>query len=224
MPLTAIKQPKTQIFTCFFWALALVAGAYLSELVHLLEKPLFKLVYHGNLNEMFFGVIGAGVIFGVILTLHKIIAERTGINVVQKNPTPVSLGRRAILYFMTVIPVLIVALALGREFKIVQELGDRISKMAMIGNAAGYVLAAAKICAAIYVIFLVDGSVGKTKYPIPYGGLFAMLTFGVVELFVTPSAFSLLYFFLFLYFGILAKVTQYRFGVTYVLALVLYIL
>lgn len=223
MPLTTI-QPKNKLQTCLLWSLALVAGTYLSELVHLLERPLFRLVYHGNLNDMFFGVIGAGVVFGVLLTLHKIIVEKTGINVMEKNETPISMGRRAVLYFMTVIPILAVALILGREFKLVQELGDRISKMAMIGNAAGYVLAASKICVAVYVIFLTDKAIGKTRYPIPWGGLFAMLTFGALELLVTPSAFSLLYFFLFFYFGILAKVTQYRFGVTYVLALVLYIL
>lgn len=227
MPVATVTAKKTQLQTSLLWSLILVAGCYLSELVHLLEEPLFKLVYHGNLNEMFFGVIGAGVIFGLLLSLHKTVVQKTEINVMQKNPEPISMGRRAVLYFMTVIPILSVALALGREFKIVQELGDRISKMAMVGNAAAYVLAAAKICVAVYVIFLTDKAVenrvGKQVH-FPFGGLFAMLTMGAAELFVTPSAFSLLYFFLFFYFGILAKVTRYRFGLTFVLALVLYIL
>ena len=60
--------------------------------------------------------------------------------------------------------------------------------------------------------------------PIPIGGAAALLTFGVCELIFTGSAFGALYALLFLYDGILYLISGRRFGVTFSLALILYIL
>lgn len=226
MPAVVMQTKKTALLRHLAAAGILVVGTYLSELLHLLEKPLFSLYYYGNGNAAIYSLTAAVYIFLFLLLSHEGLKKLSGCEVFGKKGR-LSLRRRGVLYAMTVIPVLVVAVCLNYRFKLVLELGQRLSAMSVLGNATGYLLKAARIFAAVYAIFLVDAGaepfLGTQKW-LPVGGLFAMVTFGVLEWVFVPSRFSLMYLVLFLYYGVLAKVAQKRFAVTYALALALYIL
>lgn len=225
-PVAVYEKVHTRARRCFLWAGLLVALCYLSAVFHLLEGPLFSLVYYGNLNLLFYNVVSAGYILLVVLCLRKRITAATGVKLCVPAAQPLSLRRRAAVYVMTVVPILLVAIFLGRQFKIVYMLGTRVSGMTALGNGAGYVLAAAKLFAATAVVFLVQSGMeevlGKKTW-IPFGGLAAMLTFGVLDWIIAPSLLSPVYLILYGYMGVLALVTRGRFFVTWILALVLYI-
>ncbi|MGM9553636.1 MAG: hypothetical protein ACI3V2_04970 [Faecousia sp.] len=211
----------------FFAAGVLLLGVYFSELFRLLKKPLFSKVYYGNLNTTFFALSAAAYIFLFILVLHRQIKKRLHVSPFQKHPEPLSLSRKGILYLLTVLPILLTAAMLNFRFKLIYELGERITGMSLLGNAVSYFLAAAKLFSAVYLIFLIEHGCDilfSSRPPVPLGGAAALLTFGVLELVFTGSAFGVLYALLFLYDGILYLISGRRFGITFALALILYIL
>ncbi len=211
----------------FFAAILLTAGVYCSELFHLLEKPLFSKVYYGNLNTTFFALSAAAYIFIFVLFLHRYVKRHLHAAPFGKKDIRMSLGRKGILYLLTVLPVLLTAAMLNFRFKLIYELGERITGMTLLGNAVSYFFAAAKLFGAIYLIFLIErgcDSLFVVRPPLPFGGFAALLTFGLCELIFTESVFLWLYILLFLYDGILYLVSGRRFGVTFALSLILYIL
>lgn len=211
----------------FFAAGVLLLGVYLSELFRLLKKPLFSMVYYGNLNTTFFALSAAAYVFLFVFVFHRQIKKRLHVSPFQKKPKPLSLSRKGILYLLTVLPILLTAAMLNFRFKLIYELGERITGMSLLGNAVSYFLAAAKLFSAVYLIFLVEQGCDilfSSRPPVPFGGAAALLTFGVLELVFTGSTFGWLYALLFLYDGILYLISGRRFGVTFSLALILYIL
>lgn len=223
------SDPAMRRLALRFFAAAglLTLGVYVSELFHLLEKPLFSRVYYGNLNTTFFALTAAVYIFLFVLLLHRCIKKRLKVSPFEKHPARMSLSRKALLYCLTVFPILLTAAFLGFHFKLIYELGERITGMTLLGNAVSYLFAGAKLFGAIYLIFLIErgcDALFVSRPPLPIGGAVALLTFGICELIFTSSAFSLLYALLFLYDGILYLISGRRFGVTYSLALLLYVL
>lgn len=211
----------------FLAALLLTVGMYCSELFHLLEKPLFSKVYYGNLNATFFALSATAYIFIFILFFHRFVKRHLHATPFGKKDIRMSLGRKGILYLLTVLPVLLTAAMLNFSFKLIYELGERITGMTLLGNAVSYFFAAAKLFGAIYLIFLIErgcDSLFVECPPLPLGGFAALLTFGLCELIFTESVFLWLYILLFLYDGILYLVSGRRFGVTFALSLILYIL
>lgn len=211
----------------FFAAGILLLGVYLSELFRLLKRPLFSKIYYGNLNTTFFALSAAAYIFLFILLFHRQVKKRLRTSPFVKHPAPLPLSRKGILYLLTVLPILLTAVMLDFRFKLIYELGERITGMSLLGNAVSYFLAAAKLFGVVYLIFLIEQGCDMlftARPPIPIGGAAALLTFGVCELIFTGSAFGVLYALLFLYDGILYLISGRRFGVTFSLALILYIL
>lgn len=211
----------------FVAAVLLTVGVYCSELFCFLEKPLFSKVYYGNLNATFFSLSAAAYIFIFIFFFHRYIKKHLHTTPFGKKSAQMSLGRKGILYLLTVLPVLLTAAMLNFRFKLIYELGERITGMTLLGNAVGYFYAAAKLFGAIYLIFLVERGCDNyfaSRPPLPFGGFAALLAFGLCELIFTESVFLWLYILLFLYDGILYLVSGRRFGVTFALSLILYIL
>ncbi len=227
MTAPTITAPQVKTRACLLWALTLALGTYASYIFHIFDNNIFAYFYYGNLKRLFYCEAVAAYLFVLLPVLRKRIAAQTGLNIMPVKHPPLTLGRKAVLYVMTVVPILLTAVALGYRFKIVYLLGDRIAAVMAVCNAAGALMLAAKLFVAVYAIFMVQAGVeallGKES-PIPFGGIFAALTFGTLEWLTEPSRFSLLYLGLFVYVGILALVSKRRFGVTYALSVVLYLL
>ena len=212
---------------CLAAAFVLPVGMYLSEFSVFLEEPLFEKIYYGNLNTMFYHIACAAFIFAFVAVFHKLIKKHTGFTPFGAIEGKLGLKRKAILYAMTVLPVFITGAALDFRFKLVYGLGERVTGMTLLGNGVGYIHAAAKLMCALYFIALIEQAfeaIYHSVRPVPVGGILAAATFGVAEMIFAPSAFSLLYLFLIGYFGVVYLVSEKRFGITYALALIMYIL
>jgi len=225
--LTAVEKKKRA--GAFFAMAGIIAAIiYLAELFHLLEEPLFSKVYYGNLNSVFYNALAAGFIFVLLGLLLRRFRLKNGCSPFSKHETALSIGRKAALYVMSVVPVLVVGLWLGERFKLVYELGERITGMTLLGNAANYLLRVARLFGLMCFLYFSESAFShlfedKKKW-LPLGGIAAMLCFAVLELLLNPSMFSLWYVFLYLYCGIIYIVSQKRFAVTYVISIILFIL
>ena len=223
------KKKLSEGATYFLAAAVLLAGVYLSELFHLLEEPLFSLVYNGNLNEMFFAVTSFLYIVGFLFAFH-FTARKYIESPFFRVKGKIDLKRTIALYLMTLLPIILVAIVLKFKFKIVYGLGEKITLMTLVGNATMYAQEAAKLVAITYFIYLIHRGVsslfeikGWLSY-VPFGGIATILTFGIIEFFVNNTPLSLVHLILCLYYGVIWLVSEERFGITLVLSLLLYIL
>ena len=200
---------------------------YLSELSVFLEEPLFSAIYYGNLNTMFYHVACAAFILAFFALYHRGMKKKAAFTPFVKVREPLTVKSKLLLYFMTIIPVFITSAALDFRFKLVYGLGERVTAMTLLGNGVGYIHTAAKLLCVIYFVALVEAAFEAMFHsvrPVPVGGILAAATFGIGEMVFAPSAFSLLQLFLIGYFGVVYILSQKRFGVTYALALIMYIL
>ncbi|MBE6037337.1 MAG: hypothetical protein E7223_06995 [Clostridiales bacterium] len=236
---SASQNPPIFAWQYFAAAGILFAGVYLSQLFWLLDEPLFSKVYYGNVDILLFNICAAVYTLGFLALFHWRFLRHTGINFLPLKYTPVGPKRKLFLYFMTAIPVIVTGLALGGELKLVRGLGQNLTRMSLAGNATGYVYTAAKLFAAIYFILLVEAGVSKllercaaknerllpfARLPIPYGGLAAMVTFGLLEYLLAPSGLALLQLFLFLYAGIITLVANKQIWTAFPVSLIVFIL
>lgn len=220
-------QPNEVPAVGYFIAAAILAvGVYLSQLVHLLEKPVFSHIYYGNLNTAFFYTFGAVLIFGYTVIFHIISKKKLSFSPFGKKGKEINIKRRAVLYVMTAVPIIATAAALNFRFKIIYELGEKITGMTLLGNAVGYLYVAAKLFALVYFTALVQKGFerlfGTDKFPV--GGIAAAIVFGLFEILFGNSLFTPLYIFLYVYFGLIYTIAKKRFGTTYALSMMLFVL
>ena len=213
----------------FLYAFALLACVYLTELFHLLDKPLFSLVYYGYLADVAYNLVSAVFLIGVLIGFHRIARKFLGTRLLEKreDDETLSLYSRIALYVMTALPIILTGIFLGFQFKVVYELGEKVNMYTLINNLSGYALNGAKLIAFLYFIMLTQTVAEKlfeTSKNLPFGGFLCMITFGLIEVFVSPSIFAWLYFALCLYYGIIYLVSGRRFFVTFTLMMLLYVL
>ncbi len=226
MSLNPDKSERVDSCRYFIAAAVLLCGLYLSELIHLLEQPLFSRVYYGNLNSIFFAGFSALYLGVFFIFFHKSARNVLGETPFKKKDAPMGIKRNAILYAMTVIPVVVTAMILGFEFKIVYELGENVSGMVLYSNVAMYANKAVKLLYSTYLIYLFEKGARKLfngNAYIPFGGIMLLLTFGIVELLISVSEFRWLYFGYTVYFGLIYRVSEERFVPTYLLSLILFV-
>ncbi|MBO5973303.1 MAG: hypothetical protein J6Q16_01235 [Clostridia bacterium] len=212
---------------CLMAAFILPVGMYLSELTAFLEEPVFNYIYYGNLNTMFYHLACTLFILGFFALFHSRIKNLANFTPFAPIGGALPVRRKILLYFMTLIPVFITSAALDFRFKLVYGLGEKVTAMTLLGNGVGYIHTAAKLLCVMYFIVLVEEAfeaIFHSVRPIPVGGILAALTFGIGELMFAPSAFTLLYLFLIGYFGVVYILSEKRFVISYVLALIMYIL
>lgn len=214
----------------FLFALALVGCVYLTELLHLLEKPLFSLIYYGYVTEIVYSLTAAAFLTVLLVVYHRVARIYLGTRLIEREKRVsdgTDLRRRIALYIMIILPVILTGIFLGFQFKIVYELGEKVNMYTLFGNLSGYALVAAKLFAYLYFIMLVQTGferLFKGVERLPLGGVACMLVFGLIEVFVSPSMFSWLYFAQCLYYGIIYLVSDRRFFITYALMIILYVL
>ncbi len=223
------KNERKESIKYFSFALALIVCVYLTELFRLLDKPLFSLVYYGYLTDVVRNSVSAVFLIAEIIVFHRIARRFLPVRLfdAKKHGEELSIRRRITLYVMTALPILLTGIFLGFEFKVVYELGEKVNMYTLLNNLSGIAFGGAKLFAFLYFIMLTQKAselLIKTSLPLPFGGFLCMITFGLIEVFVSPSIFSWLYFALCLYYGIIYLVSERRFIVTFILMMLLYIL
>jgi len=204
-----------------------LASIYIARLFHLLEEPLFSLIYYGNLNGVFYAACSFLFYLAVVIVTNIILKKKFKFRLFEKNKKPISIVNRAIIYIIVLGFGLGISIYLNFKLKIVYELGERITGMQLLSNGVSYVMEAMKILIAVCIICLIQETfenIFESKIPIPYGGLVLFLTYGVLEFIFNYSTFSPIYFVFTFVYGIIYLLTNKRTLLTFLVSLILFLL
>ncbi len=228
-PFICIKEDRdfTRTLFLFLTAAALIAIVYIARIFHLLEEPLFSLVYYGNLNGIFYAGCATILYVGAAIAAHHVAKNCLDYKIFGNKKQPIGIVRRAIIYSIVLGFALGISIYLDFTLKVVYELGEKITGMQLLSNGLSYIMESAKILLAVCVIALAQeafDSIFETKIPLPFGGLFLFLTYGVLELIFNYTDFSPIYLIFTFVYGIIYLLTYNRALLTFAVCVILFLL
>lgn len=191
--------------------------------------PLFDNIYYGNLVNMFVGLTSA-FIWGIEAIIIALVCKKLDIQIFtpkEHRGKELQTWQVILLFVLTILPMLVISAYLNFKLKIVYALGVRVTTMTLIGNVAELISYAVRMI--LMVMFIASIQKGfemifKTKYIIPYGAIFAFLTFGLIDFVVLGMDLRAFYLIVSLLYGIIYLVANKKFGVTWVLCYLIYLL
>ena len=154
--------------------------------------PIFDNVYYGNLVDMFVAIASA-IIWGIEILILNLVAKRFNIYLFH-NPDAekkeLELWRVIVLFVITILPMIIISACVGWKVKIVYALGIRVTTVGLVCNICEILAYAVRMVLMIMFIRCVQEGFDKLiqfknpKVVIPFGAIFAFLTFGLIDFFV----------------------------------------
>jgi len=192
-------------------------------------NPIFDDIYYGNLTKMFEAVVG-GIIWGVEVGLIILACKKFSIEIFtskEQKGNEMPIWRVILLFVLTILPMIVISACLTWKVKIVYALGERVTVMTLLCNVAEIVSYAVRMILMIMFIACVQKGfdmIVKTKYPIPFGAIWAFLTFGLIDFFVFSMDLRLFYLLVSMLYGIIYLVADKRLCITWILCYLIYLL
>lgn len=191
--------------------------------------PIFDNIYYGNLVKMFVSLTSA-IIWGVEILAIVIVSEKLGIHLFtskENKGKELQTWKVILLFVLTILPMLIISACINWKVKIVYALGVKVTTVGLACNACEILAYAVRMV--LMVMFIVCVQKGfelifKTKHIIPYGAIFAFLTFGLIDFFVLAIDLRAFYLMASLLYGVIYLVADKKFGITWVLCYLIYLL
>lgn len=210
-----------------------LAGAILlclySNVLANLFIPIFDNIYYGNLVDMFVAIVSA-IIWGIeigaiIFTCKKLKIEL--FTPKQNKGKELQTWKVILLFALTIIPMLIISACINWKVKIVYALGVKVTTVGLACNVCEILAYAVRMV--LMVMFIVSIQKGfefiiKTKYIIPYGAIFALITFGIIDFFVLAMDLRAFYLIVSFLYGVIYLVADRKFSITYILCYLIYLL
>lgn len=171
------------------------------------------------------------IVYSIVLTLF-VKYKKIKIFKPKEERTLLPVSKILILTAMTTIPILIISGILGWEIKVVADLGDRYTLREFREYMASYVYIIPMVIAVVismvsfqhFFDLSVEMDNKKIQQYLPIGGVFILLTFGIVQLVLnTHGTFSILYFLFCIYFCFIYFLTERSLPKTILLVLLIYI-
>ena len=191
--------------------------------------PLFDNIYYGNLVNMFVGLTSA-LIWGVEVAVIIFVCKKLNIQIFtpkEQKGKELQTWQVILLYMLTILPMLIISACLNFKLKIVYALGVRVTTMGLAGNVAELLAYAVRMVLMLMFIACIQKGfemIFKTKYIIPYGAIFAFLTFGLIDFFVLGMDLRAFYLIVSLLYGVIYLVANKKFALTWLLCYLIYLL
>ncbi len=221
---------KTRAFTMLGAAGATTLVLFLSRLFWLF-KPLLDKIYYGTLSEVVYYIF-----LGVLCTVYIIVLNnylkkhcelRMFLPKTEKMTIPQALGIIAIC----AAAVFVASAAFGFKTKIQLEMGNGVTMAQALTNISVYFYYAFHMWLALAAATLVQRGLTllfPAKHTLPWGAIFLVTVFGLVELVLelgtTDHVYPWLYYlFTYVYAGVFV-LADYRFHVTYWASIVVMVL
>lgn len=191
--------------------------------------PIFDDIYYGNLVDMFVAIVSA-IIWGVEVGLIIFACKKFGIEVFtakEKKGKEMQTWQVILLFVLTLLPMIIISACINWKVKIVYALGVRVTTVGLACNVCEILAYAVRMILMVMFISCIQKGfelIFKTKYIIPYGAIFAFLTFGLIDFFVLSMDLRAFYLVVSLLYGIIYLVADKRFLPTWVLCYLIYLL
>lgn len=192
-------------------------------------NPIFDDIYYGNLVKMFEAIVSA-IIWGIEVGLLIFACKKFGIELFASKESKgkeLQTWRVILLFVLTILPMLIISACINWKVKIVYALGIRVTTVGLACNVCEILSYAVRMV--LMVMFIASIQKGfecifKTKYIIPYGAIFAFLTFGLIDFFALGMDLRAFYLIVSLLYGVIYLVADRKFSITWVLCYLIYLL
>ncbi|MBQ3502447.1 MAG: hypothetical protein IJA72_02170 [Clostridia bacterium] len=200
-----------------------------SNVIAKIFESVFDNIYYGNLTNMFTALISA-LIWGLEIWGLVVISRKISIQIFTKKENKgkeLELWRVIILFVITVLPMLIISACLSWKLKIVYALGERVTIIGLLCNVSEILAYAVRMVLMIMLISCVQQGfeiLFKTKYAIPYGAIFALLTFGLIDFFVLAVDLRVFYLIVSFLYGVIYLLSNKKFSITWILCYLIYLL
>ena len=194
-----------------------------------LFSPIFDNIYYGNLVNMFVAVVSA-IIWGIEVGVIVWICKKFNIQIFtskQDNKKELKTWQVIILFIITILPMIVISLILNWQVKIVYDLGQRVTIITLLCNVAQILAYAVRMVLMLMFIASVQKGcemIFKTKFVIPYGAIFAILTFGLIDFFVLAVDLKVFYFIMSFWYGIIYVFADRKFLNTWIMCYLIYLL
>lgn len=224
--MTIVKDKKC---VKYFVLAGIVLLCLYSNVLADLFIPIFDDIYYGNLVDMFVAIVSA-VIWGIEVGLIIFACKKFGIELFtrkDKKGKELQTWQVILLFILTILPMIIISACINWKVKIVYALGVRVTTVGLACNVCEILSYAVRMV--LMVIFIASVQKGfemifKTKFIIPYGALLAFLTFGLIDFFAFAVDLRAFYLIASLLYGIIYLVADKRFGITWILCYLIYLL
>ncbi len=220
-----VKNKQSLYYFCY--AAVILVCLYSNELSKF-TIPLFDNIYYGNLVNLFVAVVNAAIwgleILGLVLVAKKI---KLKLFTEQENKGELKLWKVITLFALAVIPMIIISACIGWKVKIVHALGERVTITGLLCNVCEMLAYAVRMVLMIMFIACIQKGfegIFSSKYVIPYGAIFAVLTFGLIDFFFFPVPFRVFYLVVSLLYGIIYVVADKKFALSWLICYLIYLL
>ena len=212
----------------YFCFAAIILACVYSNVLSQYFVPLFDNIYYGNLTNLFIAIANAA-IWGFEIILLVIIAKKLKVHFFteEENKGELKFWKVITLFALAIIPMLIISVVIGWKVKIVYDLGERVTIMGLLCNACEMLAYAVRMVLMIMFIACVQKGferVIKTKFIIPYGAIFAILTFGLIDFIFFPAQFAVFYLIMSALYGVIYVVADKKFALSWLICYLIYLL
>ncbi len=171
-------------------------------------KPLYKRVYYGQSNIMFYYGIASAVMFIIYCLVKFLYCKKLNI-VFKKDKTPLSTKMVIIIFAITFAVVFIISAILGFHVKPFYDLGNNTTGFKLYVQGVRHIYYGFLIWQIVNMIqffqYALDDIIPfknmKINKYIPYGGIVTMLTYGTYAWITGIGTLHALFFFMILVYG-----------------------
>ncbi len=224
--MTFVKDKSSIKYFCLAGIILLcLYSSFISELF----IPVFDDIYYGNLVKLFVALTNA-IIWGIEIVLIIFACKKLKIEIFtpkEEGKKELKTWRVILLFILTIVPMLIVSACISWKLKIVYALGVKVTSVGLACNAVEILSFAVRMVLMImFVVAIQKGceKIFKTKFIIPYGAIFALLTFGIIDFFVLALDLRAFYLVISALYGIIYLVANKKFGITWLLSYLVFLL
>lgn len=187
-----------------------------------LASPLFDKIYYGLLSEIIYYIILIFLCVGWAIFMHCFAKRFCGISLYARKKQPLGLWRTLAAIGVAAAFVFVVSAILGFKFKAQNEMGMGVTLNQALTNISVYFYYALHMwigfTAAAFVQYGAS-TLLPAKYTVPWGSVFLVAVYGVIELIfehATTSHMYAGYYYLFTYaYAIIYALTARRYHVSF---------
>ena len=221
---------KTRAFLMLGAAGVTIAVVLLSRLIWLFE-PILDKIYYGTLSEIVYYII-IGVLFtGYIVGLHFFTKKMCGERIFIPKKTEVDIPRTLGVIAVAAIVVFFTSAGFKFKLKFQVEMGTGVTMATALTNIAVYFYYAFHLWLGLAAAELVQRAVSillPAKYTVPWGAIFLVTVYGLLELIfefgTTPHLYPWLYYLFTYAYAAIYVLTDYSFHLTYWASIVILVM
>lgn len=214
-------QDKRRAYVLLAAAGVTMAFLLLSRLIWLFE-PLLDKIYYGTLSEIVYYIILGLLYTAFIVTLNEHVKRKCNVHLFKINDDKISMLRAVAIIAVCAVAVFIISASFGFKLKMEKEMGMGVTLATALTNIAVYFYYAFHLWLGLTAAALVQYAMSillPAKYTVPYGSIFLVAVFGLIEYvlesFATPHLYTEYYFALTLVYGIIFALSKRSFHVSY---------